>query len=100
MFMDDLLWFQELFFEEYGVYYIIFLDDIICYNFFVFLDEFILGVYVIKVFWDVEFYIDDEYFGDLVEKICESFDEWNIGLFMCFFYDSCMLEEFFVLFKE
>lgn len=75
MFIDNLFRFQELFLEDVGIYYLIFLDDIICYNFLVFFDEFVLGVYVIKVLWDVEFYIDDEYFGDLIEKICESFDE-------------------------
>jgi polyphosphate kinase len=97
---DDLPRFQELPSEEEGTYYVTFLDDIIRYNLPAFLDEPILGAYAIKVSRDAELYIDDEYSGDLVEKIRESLDERNIGLPTRFLYDSRMPEELLGLLKE
>lgn len=73
-----------------GQYYISFLDDIIRYNLRKVVEEDVINAYAIKVSRDAELYIDDEYSGDLVEKIKQSLDERNIGLPTRFLYDSEM----------
>jgi polyphosphate kinase len=66
---------------------ITFLDDIIRFNLTTLLGRDVKDAYAIKVSRDAELYIDDEYSGDLVEKIKASLDERNVGLPTRFLYD-------------
>ena len=76
-----------------GQYSITFLDDIIRFNLEELLGEAVAGAYAIKVSRDAELYIEDEYAGDLIEKIRDSLDRRNIGLPTRFLYDSQMPDE-------
>lgn len=71
-------------------YYITFLDDIIrnhCQEWF---DQPITSINAIKMSRDAEMYIEDEYTGDLLEKIKQGLKERNVGLPTRFLYDSAM----------
>lgn len=52
------------------------------------------GIYSIKLSRDAELYIDDEFEGDLLEKLKNSLDERNVGLPTRFLYDSRMPDDF------
>ncbi len=76
-----------------GEHHITFLDDIIRFMLEEFLGRPIVDIYSIKLSRDAELYIDDEYSGDLVEKIKNSLEARNVGLPTRFLYDSAMPEE-------
>lgn len=70
-------------------YSIIFLDDIIRLHLkSIFKDGIIENVFAIKISRDAEIYIEDEFEGDLVEKITQGLSERKIGLPTRFLYDS------------
>ncbi|MFT4762142.1 MAG: polyphosphate kinase [Saprospiraceae bacterium] len=70
---------------------ITFLDDIIRANLGIFFEDLtIKEVYSLKISRDAEMYIDDEYEGDLLEKIKHGIDSREIGLPTRFLYDSKM----------
>ncbi len=69
---------------------ITFLDDILRYNLGDLFDRPIAGAYSIKLSRDAEMYIDDEYAGDLLEKIRQGLEDRNIGLPTRFLFDSAM----------
>ena len=73
---------------------ITFLDDIIRFNLEKLLNREIEAAYAIKFSRDAEMYIDDEYEGDLLEKIKTGLKERNVGLPTRFLYDSAMPEDF------
>ncbi len=74
-------------------YYITFIDDILRYHLNEVVKEEVLNAYAIKVSRDAELYIDDEYSGDLIDKIRSSLEERNIGLPTRFLFDSAMSKE-------
>lgn len=49
---------------------------------------------------DVELYIDDEFLGDFLVKIKDSFVKCYVGLVFCFVYDFEMFKEFLEFFKD
>ena len=72
-----------------GTYYYIHLDDIIRNNIeFLFPGYSIKNCYSIKLNRDAELYIDDEYSGDLVEKIRNQLSSRKLGLPSRFLYDK------------
>lgn len=77
--------------EENGHRYVMFLDDAIraCIAE-VFPFHRITGIYAIKLSRDAELYIDDEYSGNLVEKIKKALSKRNAGIPSRFLYDSDM----------
>lgn len=90
---DKLPRFVELPGLQEGHFPITFLDDIIRFHLENYLEREVEGVYAIKVSRDAEIYIDDEFSGDLVEKIEEGLKERQVGLPTRFLYDSRMPEE-------
>ncbi len=76
--------------EENGQHYIIFLDDIIRLNMQGLFEEEIAHIYSIKVSRDAELYIDDEFAGDLLEKIKSNLANRDTGLPTRLLYDSNM----------
>ena len=89
---DNLPRFIELPSTDNG-FFVTFLDDVIRYNLEGLLGQSVKDAYAIKVSRDAELYIEDEYSGDLVEKIRNSLDERNVGLPTRFLYDQCMPDE-------
>ena len=79
--------------EKDGNNYITFLDDIIRLNLEELLNKPLTGAYSVKLSRDAELYIEDEYSGDLVEKLKKSLDDRNIGLPTRFLYDASMPDE-------
>ncbi len=74
-------------------HYIAFVDDIIRLALReVFPEKTVSGAYSVKMSRDAELYIDDEYAGDLVEKIKEGLHERHVGLPTRFLYDDTMPE--------
>ncbi len=71
-------------------YYLTFLDDILRYNLDRLFAKKISGVYAVKLSRDAEMYIEDEFHGDLVEKIKAGLEDRNVGLPTRFLYDSRM----------
>ena len=81
--------------------YVMFLDDIIRYHLSsIFLGYEIIGAYSIKLTRDAELYIDDEFSGNLLEKIEKSLLKRNIGAPSRFLYDETMPKNFLKLLKE
>lgn len=81
--------------------FIIFLDDIIRFHLkSIFLGYDIIGAYSIKLTRDAELYIDDEFSGNLLEKIERSLLKRNIGAPSRFLYDEKMPKIFLRLLKE
>ncbi|MEL7120951.1 MAG: polyphosphate kinase 1 [Bacteroidota bacterium] len=76
-----------------GQTYITFLDDLLRYHLNDIIGEEVLNAYSIKISRDAELYIDDNYDGDLIEKLKASLGERNIGLPTRFLYDSSMSAE-------
>jgi polyphosphate kinase len=74
-------------------HFITFLDDIVRCNLADIFDEEVTGAYSIKLSRDAELYIEDEYSGDLVEKIRKSLEKRHVGLPTRFLYDNSMPEE-------
>jgi polyphosphate kinase len=74
-------------------YCITFLDDILRHNLpRAFPDRKIKGIYSIKLSRDAELYIEDEFSGDLVEKLKAALEERDSGLPIRFLYDADMPE--------
>ena len=71
---------------------ITFLDDIIRLNLPQLLGKPIEDAFAIKLSRDAEMYIDDEYSGDLIEKIKQGLEERHIGAPTRFLYDNRMPE--------
>jgi len=71
---------------------ITFLDDIIRLNLPELLGKPIEDAFAVKMSRDAEMYIDDEYSGDLIEKIKQGLEERHIGAPTRFLYDSRMPE--------
>jgi polyphosphate kinase len=81
--------------------YIIFLDDVLR----IFLPEIfpgydIISVYSIKLTRDAELYIDDEFTGDLLEKIKKSLSKRKTGVPSRFLYDNSMTKDFLKFLKK
>lgn len=77
--------------ENQEGHFIIFLDDMLRLGLpSFFTDRKVKGAYAIKVSRDAELYIDDEYSGDLVEKIKKGLEERHVGLPTRFLYDAAM----------
>lgn len=74
-------------------FYITFLDDIIRAHAQEWFEHPIRSIHSIKMSRDAEMYIEDEYAGDLLEKIKNGLDERNVGLPTRFLYDSDMPED-------
>lgn len=79
--------------QQAGNHPITFLDDIIRFHLENFLEREVSGVYAIKVSRDAEIYIDDEFSGDLVEKIEAGLKERQVGLPTRFLFDSSMPDD-------
>ncbi|QSE98599.1 polyphosphate kinase 1 [Fulvivirga lutea] len=74
-----------------GQYFYIAIDDIIRENLsFLFPKYKIDGCYSIKINRDADLYIDDEYSGDLVDKIKKQIAKRNLGVPSRFLYDQSM----------
>jgi polyphosphate kinase len=72
-------------------HYIIYLDDMIRYNLgYVFPGHQVVGCYSIKMNRDADIGIDDEYSGDLVEKIRTQIEKRKVGVPTRFLYDGAM----------
>ncbi len=90
---DELPRFVELA-TGYDSYLYMFLDDMIRESLdFLFPQEEIMGVWSIKLNRDAELYIDDEFSGDLVQKISKNLEQRNIGAPSRFLYDLKMPDE-------
>ena len=75
-------------------YYITFLDDIIKYNLYKAQPELNLSFYAIKISRDAELYIEDEFSGNLMEKIKESLPMRETGQATRVLIDKRMPEDF------
>lgn len=75
-----------------GEHYITFLDDILRHNLEELLGKPFRGAYAVKLSRDAELYIDDEYSGDLLEKLKKSLDKRSAGLPTRFLFDADMPE--------
>ncbi|WP_020537693.1 polyphosphate kinase 1 [Lewinella cohaerens] len=73
-------------------YVVMYLDDVIRASLPQFLGEQASRVYSVKVSRDAELYIDDEYSGDLLDKIKASLVEREVGLPTRFLFDQTMPE--------
>ncbi len=71
-------------------HYITFLDDILRFNLEEIFKRPVANAYAIKLSRDAEMYIEDEFSGDLLDKIKQGLEERNIGLPTRFLYDSTM----------
>lgn len=81
-------------------YHFTFLDDILRYFLSNLLGRAIDGAYAVKLSRDAELYIEDEFSGDLLEKLKSSLEQRNIGLPTRFLYDSKMPEEWLQRIKD
>jgi polyphosphate kinase len=80
---------------------VIMLDDIIRHNIsWMFPGYHILDTYSIKLTRDAELYIDDEFSGDLIQKIKDSLERREVGLASRFVYDREMPAELLNYLKE
>jgi len=78
-----------------GRHELIILDDIVRHSIsFLFPGYVIRDTFSIKLTRDAELYIDDEYSGDLLEKIKESIHKRNVGPATRFVYDRTMPQRF------
>ena len=74
-------------------HYVIFVDSLIRDNLSRWLGRPVRGAYSIKLSRDAELYIDNEFDGDLMQKLKESLEERDRGLPTRFLYDSAMPKE-------
>lgn len=72
---------------------ITFIDDIIRFNLSELLNKDIVDAFTVKLSRDAEMYIDDEYSGDLLQKIKKGLDKRSVGLPTRFLFDAEMSEE-------
>ena len=81
--------------KKHGQTDVIMIDDVVRQNIYkIFPGYDILGSYSIKLTRDAELYIDDEYSGDLIEKIKKSLRKRKVGPASRLIYDREMPEEF------
>ncbi len=80
--------------SENEIQYITFIDDIIKYNLYRTQPELDLSYYAIKISRDAELYIDDEFSGNLMEKIKESLPMRETGQATRVLIDQRMPESF------
>ena len=74
--------------------FICFIDDIISYFAAqLFPDQVVVATYTIKLSRDAELYMDDEYDGELADKIYESLDKRKTGQATRLLYDKAMPDE-------
>jgi polyphosphate kinase len=85
--------FVELPSQDNGAHHITFLDDILRFNLEELFQRPIKSAYSVKLSRDAEMYIEDEFAGDLLEKIKKGLEDRDIGLPTRFLYDSAMPEE-------
>lgn len=79
---------------ENGQYFICFIDDVLRVGLRDhFAEENIVDTFSVKMSRDAEMYIDDEYEGDLLDKIKKGLEEREVGLPARFLYDASMPEE-------
>lgn len=71
-------------------YYVIFVDSLIRDNLSRWLGRPVRGAFSIKLSRDAELYIDNEFDGDLMQKLKDSLEERDRGLPTRFLYDSAM----------
>lgn len=88
-------------FTEGGDFHVLFLGDVMRVGLpFIFPNDEILGCYSINISRDAELHIDDEFEGDLVEKIKEGLEKRKSGMPMRFLYDIRMPQEMLNFFKK
>ncbi|MEZ4803257.1 MAG: polyphosphate kinase 1 [Gelidibacter sp.] len=75
-------------------YYITFIDDLIKYNLYRIQSELKLSYYAIKISRDAELYIEDEFSGNLMEKIKESLPKRETGQATRILIDERMPQKF------
>lgn len=83
-----------------GAHYLTFLDDILRANLDLFFDKPVTAAYAIKLSRDAELEIEDEFAGDLIEKIKKGLKKRNVGLPTRFLYDSAMPEDLLLRLKH
>ncbi|HUH29619.1 polyphosphate kinase 1, partial [Gelidibacter sp.] len=86
--------------SENGKHYITFIDDIIKYNLYRIQPELDLSYYAIKISRDAELYIEDEFSGNLMEKIKESLPMRETGQATRVLIDRRMPEDFQKILKK
>lgn len=80
---------------------IMFIDDVIRLNLSsVFPGYKVLSIYSVKLTRDAELYIDDEFSGDLLDKIKKGLSKRKLGVPCRFLYDKNMPQEFLEYLKE
>ncbi|WP_299398036.1 polyphosphate kinase 1 [uncultured Gelidibacter sp.] len=77
-----------------GQHYITFIDDIIKYNLYKTHSELDISFYAVKISRDAELYIEDEFSGNLMEKIKESLPKRETGQATRVLIDQRMPENF------
>lgn len=83
-----------------GAFHLTFLDDVLRFNLEDFFKQTIAGAFSIKLSRDAEMYIEDEYSGDLLEKIKQGLEERSIGLPTRFLFDNTMPSDVLQQLKE
>ncbi len=83
-----------------GAHFLTFLDDIVRSNLALFFGKPIQAAFAIKLSRDAELDLEDEFTGDLIEKIKKGLKTRNIGLPTRFLYDSDMPEELLLQLKD
>ncbi len=87
--------------EEHGRHYIMFLDDLIRFNLHkIFPECEIMESYSVKLTRDADLYIDDEFSGNLLEKIKSSLGKRKTGAPCRFLYDEKMPTDFLKYLKK
>ena len=87
--------------QENGNHYFVYLDDIVRENIHLVFPGFkILECKSVKLNKDADLHIDDEFSGDLVEKIEKQIRKRNLGTPSRFLYDSSMSGEMIDVFKD
>lgn len=82
-------------------HYIIFLDDIIRYNLTEIIPEYeIESAYSVKLTRDAELYIEDEFTGNLLDKIKKSLSNRSTGIPCRFLFDQTMPQDFLKCIKD
>ncbi|MBL7127686.1 MAG: polyphosphate kinase 1 [Ignavibacteria bacterium] len=82
-------------------HFIIFLDDIIRYNLADIFSEYeIESAYSVKLTRDAELYIDDEFTGNLLEKIKKNLKNRSTGIPCRFLFDQTMPQDFLKCIKD
>ncbi len=87
--------------EVRGKQYIIYLDDMIRWNlYYVFPRYQVQGCYAVKMNRDADIEIEDEYSGDLVQKIKNQIEKRKVGAPTRFLYDGAMPKDMLTYLKQ